>query len=242
MRKLFLISLIGIKSLLIACGGSDGSDNLNGGNIDETAARVILTVDDLPECNSISDGLLFYIVSLEEFQYCDGSDYQIINLSNQDVIDDQNGTDGQDGLSSTNIVVRDANNTFLGYSIGLDMVKYILLSENNYTYELEIEDNGSIEVDIYNIKYKDASCSGQIFVRAGSVFVSKQAVRGRFPDSLYYVTDAATYSYCDPCYDLNSTLGCNLSGSDYVVPVLPISYEDAGIPTEINAPLKFILE
>ncbi|MFC1671183.1 hypothetical protein ACFL20_12400 [Spirochaetota bacterium] len=90
MRKLLIISLIGIMSIFISCKGTDSTVN----PIDTSAARVILTADDLPPCNSNSDGLLFYIVNVSEFQYCDGTQFQVIDLSGEDGIDGQNGTDG----------------------------------------------------------------------------------------------------------------------------------------------------
>jgi hypothetical protein len=67
----------------------------------------ISTEDDLPECDSSSQEFLFYIIELNEFQFCNGTDYEIIDLigpaglPGTDGADGADGTDGTDGISMT---------------------------------------------------------------------------------------------------------------------------------------------
>jgi hypothetical protein len=69
-------------------GGSSAAES---GSIGSTmAARVVVSSSDLPECSEAETGLLYYLIDEASFQYCDGSDYQELDLQ---------GATGSDGES-----------------------------------------------------------------------------------------------------------------------------------------------
>lgn len=81
---------------------SQGADDLY------NAARIVQSVDHMTGCTTKTQGYLYYIIDLNEFQYCDGTEYVTINLTGAqgpagadgtDGVDGADGTDGTDGIS-----------------------------------------------------------------------------------------------------------------------------------------------
>jgi len=94
MKQTFIIlTLVAVALMGCAEAPEEGEIISSGKDVSGNPARVILTADDLPTCNNETDGFLYYIIDLQEFQYCDGTDYHTINLNGTD------GTDGTDGIS-----------------------------------------------------------------------------------------------------------------------------------------------
>jgi len=77
-------------------GGTFEPDN---GGLLYNGAKVLKSISELPTCNAETKGQLFYLLDLEQFQYCDGSNYQVIDLTGADGQAGNNGLNGQDGLS-----------------------------------------------------------------------------------------------------------------------------------------------
>ena len=78
----FLFSVL----FIIGCG-SDNSTKEDSTNSNTTlnpeyfsGARVVSTVATLPTCNTATQGELFYISSLQQFQFCNNNSYQVISL------------------------------------------------------------------------------------------------------------------------------------------------------------------
>ena len=44
-------------------------------------AKEIATVNDLPSCSFINEGQIYYVTELDEFKYCNGTEYSSIDLS-----------------------------------------------------------------------------------------------------------------------------------------------------------------
>jgi hypothetical protein len=92
-----LLIIICIIAFFFTCS-SAGKDNAgnDGNDKDEhtyKGATVTKSVSDLPTCNSDTEGQLFYTLDTEEFHYCDGSSYTLIDLTGLA------GADGADGIS-----------------------------------------------------------------------------------------------------------------------------------------------
>jgi len=101
MRK--LITLIVISLFFLSFTFSACYEDQSPQNNDPIfqGARIIVSVDDLPVCDSNADGQLFYITSIDEFQYCDGAEYKAIDLTGPS---GENGDDGEDGSDGASIV------------------------------------------------------------------------------------------------------------------------------------------
>lgn len=101
---LFLVALA-----LFACGSNSSSADNNGGDAlgtdstgDSTAmqfygATVAANKSDLPKCDSVVRGQLFYVLEDSAFRFCTKSGYVAINLAGADGVDGGNGTRGKTG-------------------------------------------------------------------------------------------------------------------------------------------------
>jgi len=70
----------------------------NGNSEFSAGAKLIASIDELPNCDETSLGYLFYILGEEEFQVCTADGYNAIELrgaSGQDGADGKNGLDGE---------------------------------------------------------------------------------------------------------------------------------------------------
>jgi hypothetical protein len=131
-------------------------------------ARVIDNSTDLAICNETTKGQLFYVLDTAEFKYCDGTDYQVINLKgdqgeagNQGIQGDQ-GIAGQDGASNTGLEVVDSTGALLGYLISSDLYLLQIVSPLGYVYTLTWDgefyhDKSGGETILF---YDSSDCSG----------------------------------------------------------------------------------
>jgi|GEM_PF-1923244 len=93
-------------------GGAGGPSGSPGSPIPEGYGTLVVNNSgNLPTCDSAGEGKLYYIKDIAEFQYCDGSAYQAIDLrgpagadgaNGTDGINGTNGADGADGINGTN--------------------------------------------------------------------------------------------------------------------------------------------
>jgi hypothetical protein len=89
--------IISITAFFFTCS-STVTDNA-GNDKDEVTykgATVTQSVFDLPDCNNNTEGQLFYTLDTEEFHYCDGFSYTIIDLTGPE---GPTGEQGSNGIS-----------------------------------------------------------------------------------------------------------------------------------------------
>lgn len=96
---------------LFACGSNGSSANNNGGDplgTDSTddstsmqfyGAMVAASKSDLPKCDSVVRGQLFYVLADTAFRFCTKSGYVAINLAGVDGVDGNNGAKGATGAT-----------------------------------------------------------------------------------------------------------------------------------------------
>lgn len=103
------LTILTCASLLIACGKSESTD---------PNVVVAQTFFDVPICNWLRHGIVYYVVDSDEFFFCNGRELLPVDLSGQD------GEDGQDGTSCT--VTRDdaAGTTTIRCEDGTEAVVY----------------------------------------------------------------------------------------------------------------------
>lgn len=94
MKKCFVFFLV---LLSMACGQSANPQATHTRSTPN--AIVLATLSDLPSCDSSTSGFLYYVQSDEKFRYCDGTNYQVINLVGPQ---GSAGSDGQDGTNGSN--------------------------------------------------------------------------------------------------------------------------------------------
>ena len=107
MKKLIL--LLSILLFAVGCAETPSKDsNPDDGNQPVVSqpepdyysgAKVIDSEADLPACNSDTEGQLFYLQASSGFVFCNGTDYQGIDLRGADGVDAQDGVSGTDGIS-----------------------------------------------------------------------------------------------------------------------------------------------
>lgn len=100
-----IISSLLLFSIFIAFSCSDidedkaGKNGDNAGKEDYTykGAEVAQSISDLPGCTAETSGQLFYVLDTEEFHYCDGSAFVIVDLTGPQGAPGADGAAGQPG-------------------------------------------------------------------------------------------------------------------------------------------------
>lgn len=97
MKQVISFLIICFILTFLACGGSGGSAGGGGDSTEvdssetdpitseaeEYSAEVRVTSSELPTCNSANEGKLYYVEDIAQFEFCNGSSYQNINLTGQ---------------------------------------------------------------------------------------------------------------------------------------------------------------
>ena len=84
-NPIFLVFVLS-ATLVLACAGEQNS---------ESDLIVKDTLEDLPNCSNGKFAAVYYVVSTDQFYFCNGYEFVAVDLSGQD------GEDGQDGSSCT---------------------------------------------------------------------------------------------------------------------------------------------
>ena len=105
--KQFLILLLIILAPLSGClGGEEGIEGEIGpvGPMGESGSslHLVVTSDELPDCNTTLLGQIFFVSSAGEFQVCSITGWAIVDLSGPAGADGTNGTDGVNGTDGAN--------------------------------------------------------------------------------------------------------------------------------------------
>jgi len=99
-RKIaMLFCLLMISAPIAGCvdGGDETSPEENESQLSDWNVHFVATASDLPVCNEVTNGRLYYIESTEEFQVCKTAGWEVIAIQGADGADGMNGTNGQDG-------------------------------------------------------------------------------------------------------------------------------------------------
>ena len=101
-RKIaMLFCLLMISAPIAGCvdGGDETSPEGNESQLSDWNVHFVATASDLPVCDEVTNGRLYYIESTEEFQVCKTAGWEVIAIQGADGADGMSGTDGQDGTS-----------------------------------------------------------------------------------------------------------------------------------------------
>jgi ELWxxDGT repeat protein len=99
-RKIaMLFCLLMISAPIAGCvdGGDETSPEENESQLSDWNVHFAATASDLPTCDNVTNGRLYYIESTEEFQVCKTAGWEVIAIQGADGADGMNGTNGQDG-------------------------------------------------------------------------------------------------------------------------------------------------
>jgi hypothetical protein len=224
-------------------------------------ARVIDNSTDLAICNETTKGQLFYVLDTAEFKYCDGTDYQVINLKgdqgeagNQGIQGDQ-GIAGQDGASNTGLEVVDSTGALLGYLISSDMESAIfkIISPLGYIYNItwngifyHPEGGGTFEGKEI-LYYTSSDCSGipnfymENFEPTPNLFYGKKIYKGH--NNLFYrPLNIDSNNMTTSIYKTSGSAfisNCTIASQDgYYLEVEETTKTACGIPETITPPLS----
>ena len=93
-----LLCLLMASASIAGCvGGDDDSTNESEDKLDDWNVHFAATSADLPTCDEITNGRLYYVESDEQFQVCKTSGWEVITIQGADGQDGADGADGQDG-------------------------------------------------------------------------------------------------------------------------------------------------
>ena len=98
-----LFGLLMMTMSLAGCFGSgDSDDELNQpstGQLDDWQVHFAQSSSDLPVCDQVTNGRLYYVEADMNFQVCTSTGWEIIDVSGSDGSDGRDGADGEDGHS-----------------------------------------------------------------------------------------------------------------------------------------------
>ena len=108
-----LLCLLMVSAPIAGCvGGNDDTTSDSDEQLDDWNVYFAATSADLPECNDVTDGRLYYVESSQEFEVCTITNgWQIITIQGADGADGQDGApgadgaDGQDGADGMNAII-----------------------------------------------------------------------------------------------------------------------------------------
>ena len=93
-----LLCLLMASASIAGCvGGDDDSTNESEDKLDDWNVHFAATSEDLPACDEITNGRLYYVESDEQFQVCKTSGWAVITIQGADGQDGAPGVDGADG-------------------------------------------------------------------------------------------------------------------------------------------------
>jgi len=234
-NKINFAIILFVILFFMGCDNSSGDSSQNNSNDNDIENKVIATENDLPICNADNEGQLFYILDIKQFEYCDGTGYQIIEE-----------TGGQ-------IKVYDGNNSFLGYSlnpVGMNNSSLSLISPTGYAYKIYVStDSPYLSIDnATSIYYHSTNCSGSSYT-----MVSRDTIGGFplvfFGDKTYIVTSSeietlylqSTTTADHACLHADTQPKFTPVTED-VYEVESISRSETGIPESMVPPLHYVLE
>ena len=94
-----LLCLLMVSAPIAGCvGGNDDTTSDSDEQLDDWNVYFAATSADLPECNDVTDGRLYYVESSQEFEVCTITNgWQVITIQGADGADGQDGAPGADG-------------------------------------------------------------------------------------------------------------------------------------------------
>ena len=93
-----LLCLLMASASIAGCvGGDDDSTNESEDKLDDWNVHFAATSADLPTCDEITNGRLYYVESDEQFQVCKTSGWEVITIQGADGQNGAPGADGADG-------------------------------------------------------------------------------------------------------------------------------------------------
>ena len=104
-RNAVLFSLMMMTVSLTGCiGGEDAESDteIPIESLGDWEVYSVQSADDLPACNSDTNGRLYYVEADNNFQVCKTNGWNYITIQGTDGVDGQNGTDGQTGANGEN--------------------------------------------------------------------------------------------------------------------------------------------
>lgn len=112
MKRLCYLFVLVLTVCTFACGNY--LNDLAGDDDDPAApdsisgAKVIASTDELPVCDADTDGQLYYVQGLDQFMVCDGTEYQVIDLT---------GPAGEDSSSHPFVVYTSPSDNKAGVAV-----------------------------------------------------------------------------------------------------------------------------
>ncbi|MDB2540389.1 collagen-like protein, partial [Candidatus Poseidoniales archaeon] len=93
-----ILCLLMASATITGCiGGNDDSTTESNDKLDDWNVHYAATSADLPICDEITNGRLYYVESGKEFQVCKTSGWEVIAIQGVDGQDGDTGLDGTDG-------------------------------------------------------------------------------------------------------------------------------------------------
>ena len=142
-----LFCLLMITAPLAGCFGGDDEESLEAQSddgLDDWKTYFAVTTSDLPSCNSLNQGRLYYIEADNQFQVCNTRGWEVINIQGTDGKDGLNGKDGINGTNGQTITTNSSliNKTNIPPNLSSNVWYY---DENS----IFVDSNGSVKLAAY---------------------------------------------------------------------------------------------